>query len=125
MRSPLSLVTLLLSSVLSVNAASNATSGTFTPEAMLSAPRRGAALPNADGTLALYTSTTWNFTTHKRKYALSVKNLSNGTSWLFSNSSAVSNAQWLGNGTTILWLVGEDDGSTTFAIGDATKPQAK
>lgn len=52
MRSPLSLVTLLLSSVLGVIAASNATSGTLTPEAMLSAPRRGAALPNADGTLA-------------------------------------------------------------------------
>ncbi|TVY81913.1 Dipeptidyl-peptidase [Lachnellula suecica] len=123
MRSPLSLVTLLLSSVLSVSAASNGT--TFTPEAMLSAPRRGSALPNSEGTLALYTSTVWNFTTHTRKYALSVMDLSNGSSYLFSNSSVVSNAQWLGNGTTILWLASEDDGSTSFAVGDVTTPDAE
>jgi hypothetical protein len=123
MRSPLSLVVLLLLSIFSVNAGFNGT--TFTPQAMLSAPRRGSALPNVDGTLALYTSTTWNFITHKRKHALSILNLSNGTSTSLSNSSAVSNAQWLSNGTTILWLVSEDDGSTTFAVGDATTPDAE
>ena len=92
---------------------------------MLSAPRRGSALPNADGTLALYTSTTWDFATHKRSYALSVLDLSSKSSTLLSNSSAVSNAQWLGNGTTIIWLVSEDDGTTTFAVGDATTPDAE
>lgn len=119
----LALLFLFLSSFLPTNAASN-DSTTFTPEAMLSAPRRGSALPNSDGTLALYASTTWNFTTHTRTYDLSVMDLSNGSSWQFSNSSAVSNAQWLGDGTTILWLVSEDDGSTTFAISDATTPGA-
>ncbi|KAL3426076.1 prolyl oligopeptidase [Phlyctema vagabunda] len=118
---PLALV--FLSSVFSANAASNGTK--FTPEAMLSAPRRGAALPNSEGTLALYTTTTWNFTSHKRSYALSVLDLANGSSWLFSNSSAVSNAQWLGDGTTILWLLSEDDGSTSFLVGDATTPEAE
>lgn len=122
MKSPISLVLLVLSSILPSLAASNGT--LFTPEAMLSAPRRGSAIPNAEGTLAIYTSSTYNFTTHKRKYSLSVLDLSNGTSWLFSNSSAVSNALWLGNGTTILWLVSEDDGSSSFNIGDATKPSA-
>lgn len=125
MRSPISLAVLALSSIFSVNAVSNTTQ--FTPQAMLSAPRRSSALPNSDGTLALYTSTTWDFATHKRNYALSVLDLSksNGSSTLLSNSSAVSNAQWLGNGTTILWLVSEDDGTTSFAIGDATKPDAE
>ncbi|KAF4628302.1 hypothetical protein G7Y89_g9852 [Cudoniella acicularis] len=123
MKSPLSLVPFLLSSILPAIAASNGT--LFTPEAMLSAPRRSTAIPNAAGTLALYTSTTWNFTTHKRKYALSVMDLSNGSSRLFSNSSAVRNAIWLGNGTLILWLVSEDDGSSSFHVGDATKLNAK
>ncbi|KAH8676522.1 Alpha/Beta hydrolase protein [Tricladium varicosporioides] len=123
MKSPVSLVLLVLSSILPSLAASNG--ALFTPEAMLSAPRRGSALPNAEGTLALYTSNIYNFTTHKRKYSLSVMDLSNGTSWLFSNSSAVSNALWLGNGTTIMWLVSEDDGSSSFNIGDATKPGTK
>ncbi|TVY46697.1 putative dipeptidyl-peptidase [Lachnellula occidentalis] len=125
MRSPVSLAILALSSIFSVNAVSNTTQ--FTPQAMLSAPRRSSALPNSDGTLALYTSTTWDFSTHKRSYAFSVMDLSsksNGSSTLLSNPSAISNAQWLGNGTTILWLVSEDDGTTSFAVGDATQPDA-
>ncbi|RDL29927.1 Dipeptidyl-peptidase-like protein V [Venustampulla echinocandica] len=125
MRSPFSLALLLLSGTVAVNAASNSSSSPlFTPEAMLSAPRRGAAIPNADGSLALYSTTTYNFTTHKRKYALSVTHLSNGTSWLLSNSSAVSNANWLGDGNKIVWFESEDDGSTTIKVGDATTPAA-
>jgi len=120
MKSPLALVSLFLSSVLSVNAA-----GSFTPAAMLSAPRRGTAVPNEAGTLALYTSNTYNFTTHKRTYGTYVMDLSDGSSTIYSNSSAVSNAAWLGSGNKIMWLVSEDDGSTSFYVGDATTPDAE
>ena len=89
---------------------------------MLSAPRRGAAVPNVAGTLALYTQTTYSFEKHKRAYGLYVLDLSNGSSWLYSNSSAVSNAVWLGDGNKIVWLVSEDDGTTSFKVGDATAP---
>lgn len=122
MKSPLALATLLLSSVLSVTAG-NVTR--FTPQEMLSIVRRGTALPNAAGTLALYTTSQHSFKSHKNSYGLWVMDLKNGSSWLFSNSSAVGDANWLGEGNTMVWLVGEDDGSTSFAVGDATTPSAK
>lgn len=92
---------------------------------MLGVSRRTGAVPNKEGTLALYTATQYNFTTHKRKYELSVYNLSNGSTTLLSNSSAVSNAVWLGDGTKIAWFVSEDDGSTTVNVGDALTPGAE
>ncbi len=118
----MAIVLLFLSSLLVVNAA-NTTK--FTPEAMLSAPRRGTALPNSEGTLALYTLSTHSFQTHKNAHGLYVMDLSNGSSWLFSNSSAIGEATWLGDGNTILWTVSEDDGTMSLLVGDATEPDAK
>jgi hypothetical protein len=122
LKSPWATVFLLFSSLLSVNAA-NVTK--FTPEAMLSAPRRGTALPNSEGTLALYTLSTHSFETHSNAHGLYVMDLSNGSSWLFSNSSAIGEATWLGAGTTILWTVSEDDGTMSLLVGDATQPSAE
>lgn len=122
MKSTMAVVVLLLS-IISLTSAQNGI--LFTPEAMLSAPRRGSALPNPDGTLALYTLSEYSFTEHKTTRGLYVMDLTNGSSWLFSNSSAVSNAVWLGDGNKIIWLVLEDDGSTSFAVGDATLPGAE
>lgn len=112
----------LLLSVLSFITATNAV--LFTPEALISAPRRGTAVPNAAGTLALYTLSEYSFEKHKTARGLYVLDLKNGSSTLFSNSSAVSNAAWLGDGNTIIWLISEDDGTTSFTVGDATKPSA-
>ena len=120
MKSPLALAGLLLSSVLSVDGA-----GRFTPAAMISAPRRSTATPNEAGTLAIYSSNTYNFTTHSRSYGTYVLNLKDKKSTLFTNSSAASDVNWLGDGNAIVWLSGEDDGTTTIYVGDATKPKAK
>ena len=114
-KSPMALVVLFqfFSSTLAQN-------GTlFTPEAMLSAPRRRSALPNPVGTLALYTLPEYSFTEHKTTRGLYVTDLINGSSWQFSNSSAVSNSIWLGDGNKIIWLVSGDDSSTSFAVSDA------
>jgi len=116
----------LLTIFLSFLSISSATSITkFTPEAMISAPRRGSAIPNADGTLAFYTISEYSFSEHKTSRGLYVMDILNGSSWFFSNSSAISNAAWLGDGNKIIWLVSEDDGSTSFAVGDATSPPDK
>lgn len=122
LKSPLAVVFLLLSNLLYTYAANTTR---FTPEEMLSAPRRGTALPNSDGTLALYTLSTHSFETHSNSHGLYVMDLSNGSSWLFSNSSAIGEATWLGSGTTILWTVSEDDGSMSLLVGDATTPSAE
>ena len=93
----------------------------FTPEEMLSVSRRGTALPNAAGTLALYTTSQYSFETHENSHGLWVMNLTNGESWLYTNSSAVSDPNWL-NGNMFVWFVGEEDGSTSVVVGDATMP---
>lgn len=121
-KSPMAILLLFLSSLLVVSA-TNTTK--FTPEAMLSAPRRGTALPNSEGTLALYTLSTHSFKSHKNAHGLYVMDLSNGSSWLFSNSSAIGEATWLGDGNTILWTVSEEDGTMSLLVGDATTPSAK
>lgn len=127
MKSPLALAGLLLSSILSVDATYSSNgpkSGTFTPEAMLSAPRRSVGLPNAAGTHAIYSSNTYNFTTASRTYGTYVLNLASGSTTQYTNSSAVSDVSWLGSGNKIVYLQGEDDGSTSIVVGDATKPSA-
>lgn len=96
----------------------------FTPEEMLSVSRRGTALPNAAGTLALYTTSQHSFETHSNTHGLWVMNLTNGESWLYTNSSAVSDPNWL-DGNMFVWFVGEEDGSTSVVVGDATTPDAE
>jgi hypothetical protein len=97
------------------------TRGTFTPAAFISAPRRAPALPNPEGTLAIYSTNTYNFTTASRKYGTYVLNLADGSSTQWTNSSAVSDVNWL-SGNKILYLQSEDDGSTSIRIGDVTTP---
>ncbi|KAH6704007.1 Alpha/Beta hydrolase protein [Leptodontidium sp. MPI-SDFR-AT-0119] len=120
----------LFSTLLSLTAATyptttNTTITTqFTPEEMLSVSRRGTALPNAAGTLALYTTSQHSFETHSNTHGLWVMNLTNGESWLYTNSSAVSDPNWL-DGNMFVWFVGEEDGSTSVVVGDATTPDAE
>jgi hypothetical protein len=114
---------LLVFLLLNLLALTNATPK-FTPEAMLSLPRRGTAEPNAAGTLALYSSSTWNFTTHKRSHELYVMDIKTGHPWLFTNAS-IGEAHWLGDQNEIVWLVYGDDGSTSFVVGDAKMPANK
>jgi hypothetical protein len=64
-KSPMAFALLFFSGILAVHAAS-----LFTPAAMLSAPRRGTAIPNSRGRIALYKTSTYNFTTHARKDSL-------------------------------------------------------
>lgn len=125
-KSPLALVPLLLAGLTLVDASlyprSNSTAqGTFTPEAFISAPRRGAGLPNEAGTLAIYSSNTYNFTKASRSYGTYVLNLADGTSTQWTNSSAVSDPNWL-TGNKIVYLQGEDDGTTSILVGDVTIP---
>ena len=115
--SPLALLILIPSFIITSLA-----SAILTPEAMISAPRRGSALPNPAGTLALYTPSEYSFITHKTTRGLYVLNITDGSSWLFSNKSGITNAVWLGDGDKFVWLAAQDDGSTNFLTGDAKKP---
>ncbi|KAH8163027.1 hypothetical protein CIB48_g5209 [Xylaria polymorpha] len=75
----------------------------FTPEALISAPRRGPALPNYDGTLALYTESTHiDGITRKAFYLL---NIATGVSSRILHDDQAYEPTWVGDGTnTIVYL---------------------
>lgn len=77
----------------------------FTPEALVSAPRRGPAIPNHDGTLAFYTEST--YTGGKSQKAIHLLNIATGTSSLILRDDRAYEPSWLDNGTnTIVYLRG-------------------
>ncbi|XMA20690.1 hypothetical protein WAI453_013481 [Rhynchosporium graminicola] len=116
----------LVATIISLTTATYNTNATrqFTPEEMLSVSRRGSALPNAAGTLALYTTTQYSFKNHSNAHGLWVMNLTNNESWLYTNSSAVSDLVWL-DGNTFVWFVSEKGGNTSVVVGDATTPEVE
>lgn len=85
----------------------------------MSVPRRSAAVPNAQGTLALYTVSTYSFESHKKTSEIRAIHIDNGQSTLITNTNKTSEPNWLGDGNEVLWLEGKDDGTTNLIVGDA------
>lgn len=88
----------------------------LTPETLISAPRRSAAVPNADGTLALFTESTHEFgkgtTTELR-----VLSIQSNTSVELTDEEGVHDAHWI-PGTTdeIVYLKSGDKGITQVIV---------
>lgn len=85
---------------------------------LLGAPRRSAAVPNAAGTLAVYTQSTYSFDSHSKTNEIRVLDIATGRSALITNDSGASNPRWLGDGDQLVWLSEKDNGNTSFVIGD-------
>ncbi|KAI1280006.1 prolyl oligopeptidase [Xylaria sp. FL0933] len=76
----------------------------FTPEILISAPRRGPATPNDDGTLALYTESVHQIGGKTRK-AFYVLEVATGASRCILRDDQAYEPTWLGDGTnTIIYL---------------------
>jgi len=84
----------------------------------LSAPRRSAAIPNHDGTKALYTVSTYSFTTHSRISEIKIFDIDSGESQLFTNDSDEFDVTWIGNDGHLVWFKSEKDDCTSLNIGD-------
>lgn len=89
------------------------------PRVLLGAPRRSSAVPNASGTLAVYTQTTYSFESHSKTSEIRVLDTATGRSALITNDAGASNPQWLGDGDQLLWLKTKANGNTAFVTGDA------
>ncbi|KAI0966266.1 prolyl oligopeptidase [Xylaria arbuscula] len=78
--------------------------GKFTPEILVSAPRRGPAVPNDDGTLILYTESTHQIGGRTRK-EFHVLDVMTGLSRRILGDDQAYEPTWLGDGTnTIIYL---------------------
>ena len=86
---------------------------------LLGAPRRSTAVPNSDGTLALYTVATYSFESHKKTAEIKVLNIKNGQSNLISDDEKASEPNWLGHGNELIWLKEGEKGATQLIHGDA------
>lgn len=91
----------------------------FTPEILLSAPRRSSASPNSAGTLAVYTVSTYSFESHKKTSEIKVLDISTGTQSLITNAEGTSEPNWLGDRNELLWLQSGEEGHTQLVVGSA------
>jgi hypothetical protein len=96
----------------------------FTPEVLLSAPRRSAATPNSAGTLALFSVSTYSFQSHSRISEIRILDIGNGQSTILTSDSNVSEATWL-HDNVLVWLQGEEKGMTKLVLVDATVPEKR
>ncbi|KAL1958027.1 hypothetical protein VTO42DRAFT_5239 [Malbranchea cinnamomea] len=91
---------------------------TFTPELLLSSPRRSAAIPNASGTLIAYTQTAYSFNSHSTTSELHVLDVISGKSTVITDAFS-GEPQWLGDSNQLVWLRSGENGNTSFVIGNA------
>jgi dipeptidyl aminopeptidase/acylaminoacyl peptidase len=91
----------------------------FTPEVLLSAPRRSPATPNPAGTLALFTVSTYSFQSHSKTSEIRVLDVETGQSKLLSSDGSASEPTWLLEDDLVLWLKGGEGGKTNLVIADA------
>ncbi len=88
----------------------------FTPDLLIEAPRRSPAVPNAAGTYALYTVSTYSIESKTEIKETKVLCLKTQEHLLFSDDPAVQSAQWLED-NLLLWTKSKDGGKTEFWIG--------
>ncbi|KAF2863361.1 alpha/beta-hydrolase [Piedraia hortae CBS 480.64] len=90
----------------------------LTPEVLLSAPRRSAGVPNANGTLIAYTVSAYSFEQHAGTSQIRVLNISSNQTQLVEEQSA-SSPNWISD-HELVYLRSEDDGSTTLRFFDVS-----
>lgn len=94
----------------------------FSPEMLIAAPRRGPAVPNRDGSLALYTQSTHEIG-GKTRSEMRVMNIETSNSWLLFEDDKAFDAAWVGDGTnTVIFLKKGDLGVTWVMSKDADRP---
>ncbi len=77
---------------------------------LLSAPRRSAAVPSADGKYALFSQSSYSFESHSKTSEIRVLDIATGETRLLSNDGAASEPKWLGDGHEVVWLKEGENG---------------
>ncbi|KAJ6786005.1 hypothetical protein PWT90_02985 [Aphanocladium album] len=95
----------------------------FTPQVLLSAPRRSAGVPNARGDLVLYTVSTYSFETHSKTAQIRILSLKDGSSHLVSEDTGASDPVWLSD-NEVAFFKGSDKGTELY-YQDVETPSAE
>jgi hypothetical protein len=97
----------------------------FTPEVLLSAPRRSSAIPNQEGTLALFTVSTYSFSSHSKSSEIRLLDIKTGQTNLVTSDAQASEPTWLGEKNLLLWLKGGEKGTTSLLFTDGDNLELK
>jgi hypothetical protein len=87
----------------------------FTPEVLLSAPRRSEGTPNSNGLKVLYSTSTYSFEDHAKTSEIRVLDVKSGETSLISDSEGASEPQWLDDETVLLLSEGKE--GTSVKVG--------
>lgn len=90
----------------------------FNPEVLLSVARRSHGVPNAKGTLVLFTVSSYSFTDHKHTTEVRVLDLLSNESTLVSAAEGAGQPNWL-DGDEVLLLIPGEKGVTNVVVGKA------
>ena len=96
----------------------------FTPEVLLSAPRRSEGIPNSDASRVLYSVSTYSFEEHIKKSEIRILDAASQQTSLVTDNKTASDPVWLDD-DTILLLKSGDNGVTSVVIGKADSFDSK
>jgi dipeptidyl aminopeptidase/acylaminoacyl peptidase len=85
----------------------------FTPDLLLSAPRRSAGTPNPSGTIILFSTTSYSFQEHSQTTKLQALLVQTGETVDITTNQAISHINWLDD-ERFACLRSEKDGRTSF-----------
>lgn len=88
----------------------------FTPEVLISAPRRSAAVPDPSGSRALFTVSTYSFENHKKTSQIRLLEIKSGQSSLLVEDGGASEPVWL-NEDEFIYLKSGENGTTYIRLG--------
>ena len=97
---------------------------TVVPRLLITAPRPSPAIPNDDGTLVLYTVSTYDLETHKESKEVKTLEVKTGKASLFTDDTKNTSFQWLTK-SLLLWQREGDGEKTELWIGHIDKEQGK
>ncbi|KAJ2904718.1 dipeptidyl peptidase variant [Zalerion maritima] len=89
----------------------------FTPEVLLSAPRRTPGLPNSTGEQALYTVSSYSFATHSKTTQIRLLDIQSGKSSVLFENAEYSEPTWVSE-TEFIFFSRPPGGSTVLAEAD-------
>jgi hypothetical protein len=89
----------------------------FTPDVLLSAPRKSAGAPNSDASIILFKISTYSFADHKWTREIRALDAKTNESSLVTDTEGADEPTWIGDDGDIMLLIPGEKGSTNLVAG--------
>ncbi|TLD06570.1 uncharacterized protein PgNI_08797 [Pyricularia grisea] len=96
----------------------------FTPEVLLSAPRRSVGSPNCKGEKVLFTVSTYSFSDHRKTSSIRVLDVKSGQSTVLFEDSTFSEPTWVSE-HEFIFIKSGDNGTSTLMLSSVKHPNKR